>query len=356
MIHEYKDNFKELIEYLSQTSGIRADVLEKDYYVSLLLNELAQMQNQTKAYFKGGTALYKISKEMRRFSEDIDITVDVTQISNSQAKKMLKKSSEGYQTLALSKDDEMTENRKGSITSVYKYESLFGIRPDPLQRYGKVKVEATSFTISDPTDTYTIEPLIYTIADNDIRELLDKLNCRPFKIQTISLQRMFTDKILAAEYYLEREKYFDVAKHLYDIDFLMSQPEIQKLLNNTESFIQALSYKRMEEYRRIGSDLDCKPLQDLILCRDLDNSDLISQYNIMTNIYVFNDKYRTSFPHIKDSISQLSEKLCEISEEEQIYLNSIDFIELCNRYKVDTKDDISVHRIEAFGELEDIER
>ena len=41
MIHEYKDNFKELIEYLSQTSGIRADVLEKDYYVSLLLNELA---------------------------------------------------------------------------------------------------------------------------------------------------------------------------------------------------------------------------------------------------------------------------------------------------------------------------
>lgn len=57
MIHEYKENFKELIEYLSQTSGIRADILEKDYYVSLLLNELAQTQNQTKAYFKGGTAL-----------------------------------------------------------------------------------------------------------------------------------------------------------------------------------------------------------------------------------------------------------------------------------------------------------
>lgn len=29
MIHEYKENFKELIEYLSQTSGIRADILEK---------------------------------------------------------------------------------------------------------------------------------------------------------------------------------------------------------------------------------------------------------------------------------------------------------------------------------------
>lgn len=53
------------------TFGVRLDILEKDYYVSLLLRELAEKQKELPAYFKGGTALYKAQKSIRRFSQDM---------------------------------------------------------------------------------------------------------------------------------------------------------------------------------------------------------------------------------------------------------------------------------------------
>ena len=61
-----------LIEDIHQKTGYRTDVLEKDYYVVLILSELSEKQkNGLPAYFKGGTALYKALKSTRRFSEDI---------------------------------------------------------------------------------------------------------------------------------------------------------------------------------------------------------------------------------------------------------------------------------------------
>ena len=74
-LHEDRYAFLTIINLIHDVSGIRSDILEKDYYVSLLLRELAEKQSQLPAYFKGGTALYKAQKSIRRFSEDIDLTV-----------------------------------------------------------------------------------------------------------------------------------------------------------------------------------------------------------------------------------------------------------------------------------------
>lgn len=59
-LHLDEDAFKVLINTISTKTGYRADVLEKDYYVVLVLEELSQNQKAgLPAYFKGGTALYK---------------------------------------------------------------------------------------------------------------------------------------------------------------------------------------------------------------------------------------------------------------------------------------------------------
>lgn len=62
-----------LINDIHEKSDIRSDIIEKDYYVMLLLYELSnkQQQDALPAYFKGGTALYKVLKSIRRFLEDI---------------------------------------------------------------------------------------------------------------------------------------------------------------------------------------------------------------------------------------------------------------------------------------------
>ena len=56
MLHEDRYAFLAILNQIHDTSGVRLDILEKDYYVSLLLRELAEKQKELPAYFKGGTA------------------------------------------------------------------------------------------------------------------------------------------------------------------------------------------------------------------------------------------------------------------------------------------------------------
>ena len=92
-LHNDKDAFRVLINLIHEQTGYREDVLEKDYYVCLILKELAEKQRDgLPAYFKGGTALYKALKTTRRFSEDIDLSVDARDCSRTQNARRLEQS------------------------------------------------------------------------------------------------------------------------------------------------------------------------------------------------------------------------------------------------------------------------
>ena len=68
-LHEDRNAFKVLLSNIHERTGYREDVLEKDYYVMLILEELSKKQQEgLPAYFKGGTALYKALKTTNRFS------------------------------------------------------------------------------------------------------------------------------------------------------------------------------------------------------------------------------------------------------------------------------------------------
>lgn len=82
-LHRDKFSFLNIIGLIHGVTGIREDILEKDYYVTLLLRELSEKQETLPAYFKGGTALYKAQKSIRRFSEDIDLTICIDNCSGS---------------------------------------------------------------------------------------------------------------------------------------------------------------------------------------------------------------------------------------------------------------------------------
>ena len=92
-LHNDRDAFQVLINLIHAQTGYREDVLEKDYYMCLILKELAEKQkNGLPAYFKGGTALYKALKTTRRFSEDIDLSVDTRECSRTQNARRLEQS------------------------------------------------------------------------------------------------------------------------------------------------------------------------------------------------------------------------------------------------------------------------
>ena len=76
-LHNNKDQFQDAIELAYEQTGIMAQAIGKDYYVTMLLRLLSEKMPYI--VFKGDTSLSKCHKVIKRFSEDIDITID-TQI------------------------------------------------------------------------------------------------------------------------------------------------------------------------------------------------------------------------------------------------------------------------------------
>jgi predicted nucleotidyltransferase component of viral defense system len=139
-LHIDRAAFETLLIDIQERMGVRADILEKDYYVTLILKELAKNQGELHAYFKGGTALYKALGSIWRYSVDIDLTVEISDCtSKTQAAKRLKKSAKGYS--CLERLDEECEDKKGSITAVYKYDPIVEIM-------GLILTESVGFTYS----------------------------------------------------------------------------------------------------------------------------------------------------------------------------------------------------------------
>lgn len=316
-LHQDREAFEALLSDLGRRIGIRNDIIEKDYYLTLLLSELAERQDALPAYFKGGTALYKAIGRMKRFSEDIDLTVEAHDCTKSQGKKRLETAANGYRELRRTSDKDRESNQRGSITSVYKYDPVTTVdESDALQRFGYVKVEATSFTVSEPTEPLEISPSLYTEATLEQRTILEThYGIMPFVIRTIKLERIFADKILAAEFYYQRQMPFDTAKHLYDLATMMELERIQTLLSTPENLVKMLAYKRREETERIGSDLAVKPLSEFKLFRAVgEDTELSVAFVKMQGIYVFSQSDILPLKKLSAYMEQLNQKLLLLDE------------------------------------------
>lgn len=312
-LHLNKELFRETIDTLNTKTGVAIDIIEKDYYVCAVLKELSKKQDYLKAYFKGGTAVYKILENMNRFSEDIDLTVKVlSEESNTRNKKRLKESALGYKLEGLELIKEECIDNKGSVTGMYKYTSVYADSEIPLQRAGKIQVESTSFTVSEPTEKYYIEPLIYKLASDEEKKILEeKFDISKIEIEIIKLERMFIDKIFAAEFYYIRDMYMDVSKHLYDISILFNNDKIQKLLENKEELSKLIEYKRQEEKVRIGGIDEKTAIKDFNYFKLEFSDKLIKEFENMQNKYVLNDKYKVSMDETKNILKQIYDRVCK---------------------------------------------
>lgn len=178
---------------------------------------------------------------------------------------------------------------------------------DVLQRFGYVKVEATSFTVSEPVESLMVAPLLYSEANFEQQNILhENYDMFPFEVKTIKIERIFADKILAAEFYYQRQMLFDVAKHLYDLTLMMKTERISILLIQQNELLKMLEYKRREEQNRIGSDLAQKPFADFRLFKALESdAKLQATFAEMQRVYVFNDAAVIPFSGVIKQMNQL---------------------------------------------------
>jgi len=68
-----KEKLQQIIPFIAEKFKFRLEIIEKDYYLTLILNNI-ESHLSDKIVFKGGTLLNKIHLSYHRLSEDIDFT------------------------------------------------------------------------------------------------------------------------------------------------------------------------------------------------------------------------------------------------------------------------------------------
>ena len=152
-----------------------------------------------------------------------------------------------------------------------------------------------------------VSPLLYSKATAEQQSILhDNYDVFPFEVKTIKMERIFSDKILAAEFYYQRQMLFDVAKHLYDLTLLMNTKRIAALVAKQDELLKMLEYKRREEQNRIGSDLAQKPFADFLLFKAFEtDAKLQATFAEMQRVYVFNNADIIPFAEVIKQMSNL---------------------------------------------------
>jgi predicted nucleotidyltransferase component of viral defense system len=74
-LHNEKKIFSDILRATSQHFGIKLEFVEKDYWITQVLNRLSGSIFVNEVVFKGGTSLSKGYGLIDRFSEDIDIAI-----------------------------------------------------------------------------------------------------------------------------------------------------------------------------------------------------------------------------------------------------------------------------------------
>ena len=167
-LHNNREQFAEAINLAVFQTGLAPEIIEKDYYITLILRKLSEMFDFV--VFKGGTSLSKCHKVIDRFSEDIDITID-NSLSQGQKKKL---------------------------------------------KYGIVEI-TEEFGVSFPTVTLAVGSYIGKLLQEEAPEMLTEYSLNPFEMKVQGLDRTLIDKVFAVcDYYLSgRVKKH--SRHIYDI-------------------------------------------------------------------------------------------------------------------------------------------
>ncbi|MBR8713593.1 hypothetical protein IX332_001738 [Porphyromonas levii] len=224
--------------------GIRQSAIEKDWWVTITLKALFQCSCVQSLIFKGGTSLSKGFDLIKRFSEDIDLSIDhsffgIEKTSKSQREK-LRKLSRSYihSTLSSELDNNLRKmgvsgHRIENVTHVMDsngvlspidsdkdptvilvhYTSIISQSTSYISPY--IKIEISSLSMDEPTEERDIRSIIAESFSNE--------DFTSAKIRMVVPTRTFLEKIflLSEEFQKERPRSFRMSRHLYDIEKLM---------------------------------------------------------------------------------------------------------------------------------------
>ena len=241
MLHNEKSLFEQVILRASEYFGISEAIIEKDYYVTLFLKEL--VKTAPNIIFKGGTSLSKCHHLIKRFSEDIDLSIETNGKPTESERRQLRDNILnviGKLNLSLENPKEIKSRMDFNAYTV-NFPSV--IATSFLKN--TLIVETAVFLKAYPIVTMTVSSFIYDyLSDNGFGDFICKYNLEPFSVNVQSVERTFIDKIYAiADYYLT-DNLYEHSRHIYDIYKLYSAVKINDEL---KALAEQVGYDRKQD-------------------------------------------------------------------------------------------------------------
>ena len=238
-LHHDHEAFSELIIAASNELHIPPGIIEKDYYVTLALRELASRVKGM--VFKGGTSLTKCYQILERFSEDIDISYAASEgVPGESRKRQLKKavvSSIESMGFSVANIEETRSRRsyncyRASYSSIYS--SLLELKPE-------LVIETYIALLPFPTVSRMADNYIYRFLKmTEQGEMAEEFGLMPFEITTQAIERTLIDKVFAlCDYYLS-DKVDRHSRHLYDIYKIMEYTKPDASLSGLVQEVRSL--------------------------------------------------------------------------------------------------------------------
>ncbi|MBO4725812.1 MAG: hypothetical protein J5622_04825, partial [Firmicutes bacterium] len=165
-----------------------------------------------------------------------------------------------------------------------------------------------------PIEEMEIAPLVYELASESEKSILrEEYDVIPFSIMTITMERIFVDKLFAAEAYArranEKEKALEVAKHIYDLTIMSHTPKIEKLLIDDTQLLKLLDIRIEEETARLDGIPGVLPTEFTFFDIVCSSEKIQSAYSEMQLRYVFRQEDRMKYETVVETLLDIRKRL-----------------------------------------------
>ena len=227
LLHEHPTDFKDLQELTADYIGIPAVAVERDYYIVMLLEKLAQSPYADSCVFKGGTSLSKCYPgSIERFSEDIDLTfLPQEEMGNKQYDRRLKQIEK-------------------AMTSGFRLEKITGERNDRNKSSyvwfndknganGRIKLEIGSSIRPDPYRPMPVKTYVQEFLEaKGMLQEVEEFGLSQVIVNTLAIERTFLDKVMSVKRHAICGSLTEKIRHVYDVTMLFPREDIQGFLKD----------------------------------------------------------------------------------------------------------------------------
>lgn len=215
-LHNQPELFEELVVTCANTMRLPQSFVIKDYFIAMMLREMV-LANPS-IVFKGGTSLSKSHGIIERFSEDIDIGMELAHPTESQRRSMKAAVVEAAKRLDL-RICNLGDSKSKRFFNRYLI-SLPGISSELSDT---LIIETALQTPVEPVVEKNIDSYIFRfMASLGLNDEIIRFSLAPFSMRVSSIERTFIDKVFAiCDYYLNNLSVERQSRHIYDLYKIM---------------------------------------------------------------------------------------------------------------------------------------